>query len=281
MSNIINFKPREMKELSEQDRTIYLKTSLPILTGHNGLRPSKIHMILGTPSGGKSTLRNTIIYDFLLHNPNKKVFVWLSEETEEDFKTDLAKNHYLKDLFSNIVFFSEQDNPYSFAKKENILSFIRNKILKTNCNLVILDNITTSAMYGLPMQEDSIRMLKGLMPIIKTPLVILAHTNSGIKEGHKALIDRNDIRGSRNLTNIVEFLYIIQNFYIQESRHTTLRIVKHRRHSLKEKDKTFLMSFDEKISTYNHMPSLTFNELNRLYTFQNVLGKNNNGGFKK
>ena len=77
-------------EQTYRDRlNFHFSTRLSFLDEHKGLRKCCMHTILGRASGGKSTLVRTVIADLVENNPDIKISLWLSEESEMDYLANL------------------------------------------------------------------------------------------------------------------------------------------------------------------------------------------------
>ena len=250
---------------------MHFKTQLNFFHTHLGIKPGKIHLVLGIPGGGKSTTRNTIISDFVSMNPGKKVLLHLSEESYDDYKKDLIRCPAMVKHSDKIIVYSEQNHPEHYANTEIARARFEANIIQSNCDLVLYDNITTSKLYGgAPWQQEKFQeYLKPLMSETNIPIIVMAHTNKNIKAGHKGIIDQNDVRGSGNLTNIAEFLYILQTFVVNDKVHTTIRNVKHRGTEIGHK--LYVLDFDNKTRIYKHAFPLDFEVFKKLYKKQHAL----------
>lgn len=255
-----------------KDELIF-ETDMQFLKQHNGFRPKSIHLLIGTPGGGKSTFRNTIIFDFIKNNTEKKILLWLSEETLEDFENDLADNPLMVACCKNLVIFSEQDSYTQVSSVKNKAEFICENIIKSQCDLFIFDNITTSQCYGASFEaQDSFsNSFKSLLTKTKSSALLLAHTGSSIKEGYASMIDQNDIRGSKSIVNISQFLYVLQGFHIEKNLVNTIKIIKHR--SYTPDSKIFMFKFNKKNRIYDFDVEVSFAQFNKLYQKQNRFKK--------
>ena len=248
--------------LKNESEKFHYESSLFFLRNHNGLRPKKIHLVTGTPSGGKSTLRNTIILDFLESNPGEKVFIWLSEESYEDFETDISRNPRLLLMQDRIITYSEQDEPAS-GEFLDMKSHFRESVYKSECDLFIFDNITTSRMYdNYKHQQKFASWLKVTIRRHGCSSVILAHTSTGSKEDQDSFIDRNDIRGSRDIVNLAEFQYVMQTFKTKDIQHRMIKIVKHRGTEIK--GDMFYLDFDNVTRCYKQTVPMSFDDLKKI-----------------
>lgn len=267
----LSLTPEEIENFSKVRKTEFNKTAFNFLKVHKGLRPNKIHFFLGIPSGGKSTLRNSIIFDFCIMNPNKKVFLWLSEEKLTDFKEDVSVNEKISDALKNVTVFSEQDK-INLIKK-NPFEKLKELVLKSQPDLFVFDNLTTSSLYGnsFNQQEEFLHNFKSFIQKQNCSTVVMGHTSTNVREHSEVLIDQNDVRGTKTIVNLTEFFYVMQTFKISEKIFTTLRITKSRGFGVNSK--LYALSFDEKIKAYGLDVELTFEEFNKLYERQNRLKK--------
>lgn len=277
----MNISKEEVDHLNKYGEKVFHQTGLQFLKSHNGLRNEKLHLIIGTASGGKSTLRNTMIFDFFEHNPGKRVFLYLSEESLKDFKMDIAQSNRHDLIRDNLFAYSEQDNIGEVCEGEEGLDQLFENILKSNCDLFIFDNITTSKLYGskFDQQDWFANIFKTKMVGSQCPMVLFAHTGKTVKETNTNLIDQNDIRGSSTIVNLSEFLYILQNFKIEEDKITTIRIIKHR--GMNAENKMFMLNFSTRQRIYNLDHVLKWSAFDEdIFQKQNRLGSTNQK-FKK
>lgn len=245
----VSLTKEEIVSIREKIVTTQVGTRLNFLKQHKGMKPGKIHLILGAPGGGKSTLRNTLIMDFLLNNPDKNVCIHLSEESIENFKYDLVDNLFMIPFLDRIRISSEQDNPVDdveFEYDELIENIIRNR-----AGLFIFDNITTSEFYGDTPTEQAVssKKIKQSLVNLNCAVVLLAHTDNTVKQSNKRMIDQNEIRGSKKIVNLCEFLYILQTFFQDDTQYTILRIVKHRGSVVT--NKVFRLFFNKETRVYD------------------------------
>lgn len=269
----IEITPNRQHELIKNHQTIFNQTNFNFLSQHNGLRPKKLHLVIGMPSGGKSTLRNTLIVDFLEQNPHKKAFLYLSEESEQDLLGDIAAISARSSALKRLIIFSEQDYLGLVRKTQDRAQFICDKIARSQCDLFVFDNLTTSQLYGnsFSEQDEFCLDLKSKLLKLNTTNLLIAHTSSSIKNGLDGLIDMNDIRGSKTIVNLTEFLYVLQSFKIKNETINTIRIQKNR--SYKTEKNFFMLNFDGQKRIYSFDVELGFDEFNTLYQKQNRLTK--------
>lgn len=253
---------------------VKLKSSLPFVSAHRGYRPGKWTLLIGMASGGKSTLRNTIIKDFVTANPDQKVFLVLSEESKSDFEIDVARNSYLGEIFKNVFVFSEIDEIEMFQDRGRALNTFKDFYERFGDGLFVFDNITTSRLYGSQYREqvEFCNLFKGMVSKNNAAAITIAHTGSHIKNYHKGLIDMTDIQGSRDPVKLAEFQYILQTFQSGEDKYTTLRIAKCRH--LPVSESFYLLFYDKQTGTYEKAKPISFEIFKEFYHDQNTLDRN-------
>lgn len=212
-------------------------SAYPLLNEHNGWRDGKLHLFVAPTGAGKSTLTRSLLLDSLVSEGNKfKSGVWLTEETIDEFVTEINHIDMPDKISSRMVIESEQE--MKFSSVEQWMLELKKFVEENGLDLLFLDNITTSIYYNDAKANEQgrvVRSLKRLAQIMDIPIVILAHTSSEITETYPRLINLENIRGSKNLPNMVEFAYIIQPFIYEGQKHTFVRIAKHRGQDVKER----------------------------------------------
>lgn len=266
----------EAKIISEEIEQIYIKSEIDFVIQHNGFRPGCMHVILGPSGGGKSTLSKTLILDSQKNlNGLKPLGIWYSEEGRDEIASHYHKANAADKLFgkNKINFYSETDNDNPKLSLDDLVKLHYKNLEKimASSSILFFDNITTSCFYDLPYQRVSqfVRSFKSLIKKHNIPVVIFAHTDSRIKEGAKALTEQNDIRGPKNIVNISEIIYILQQFHTGEAIHSTLRIVKSRMKEIKQK--IYYLYYDSETSTYHRSQPITFADLKAIYEKRNTL----------
>jgi hypothetical protein len=99
--------------------------------------------------------------------------------------------------------------------------------------------------------------------------VLIAHTGAQVTENMRRMIDQNDIRGSKTITNITQFTYLLQTFYILNKRIPTLRTQKHRGQLVEEN--YFQLFFNKETFIFTKDRTIDFEEFKRLFKSRNVL----------
>jgi nucleoside-triphosphatase THEP1 len=260
----------ESTALREENNKVFFPSSYKFFTTHRSLRPGKLHTFLGMPGVGKSTMRNSIIQDLSYHSPDKKFFIWLSEESEKDFKTSLSYDSLISGN-ENILIYSEHKNLDLYDNFENAKEHFKEVLARSMCDVFIFDNITTSQLYGenFTRQSNVAKLLKQVAIEMDIPFVLFAHTGAGISESAKQLIDHNNIRGAKTIVNLSEFFYVMQMFKVKEERFSTLRLCKSRNQP--SKNTMFILVYSEMTRSYTKDASIAFDKFAEYYKESNKL----------
>jgi energy-coupling factor transporter ATP-binding protein EcfA2 len=236
-----------------------------LLNEHNGWRDSKLHLFIGPTGAGKSTLTRSLLLDCLVGTNNKFIAgLWLSEETTSEFITEINHVKIPDHIGDRVVVESEQE--MEFKTCNNWLLSLKSFIEKNNLDILFLDNITTSIFYNDADSKEQARIaraLKKLAQIMDIPIVILAHTSAEITETYPRMINLENIRGSKNLTNMVEFAYIIQPFFHHGEKHVFIRIAKHRGQDVQNRIFKFYYYCNQKI--YGKSEPKPFDQFKELF----------------
>lgn len=264
----------ELEELNERSKKVYFKSMYNFINQHRGYRPSNIHLFLGTSGGGKSTAVRSLLVDALPRiKRGKKVLLWLSEETVADFTTELGKTGIVEHgrvLLERLHIFSEQE--CEFEGPAQILNeFIR--LIETNeYEIVFLDNITTSEFYmdkKPDVQAMVIKKIKAVIQKSNAVLNIVAHTNAEVSDSSPRLINANDIRGSKSIVNLSQFIYILQRFVNDDNIFQTLRIVKNRGQLVNKS--IFLLRFCKETFLFKDDKPISFEIFKEAFKTRNTL----------
>lgn len=258
--------PDQVNALLKNNNVFDFKTSLNFLLAHNGMRKNKMHLLIAPTSAGKSTLTRTIVYDFIKNNPDKKILIWLTEESKDEFKTAFYKMDTSKLNLQNIKISSQIGIK---ANEKSIKYQIEEMIDHYDIDLVLCDNITTAGeIYrdkNVETQSNTAAWLKDLVQ--KTTIFVIAHTNT--KEFTDRLLDSNDIRGSKTIVNLTEFMYIMQPININNSLHQFLLIKKHRGQELNSR--FFQLIYESKTQSFSKDIVADFKGLVELFRLRNKL----------
>ena len=226
----------DMIALKQFNSFMFHKSNFSFLNQQNGWRDGQLHTILGSTGSGKSTFIRSIIYDFLLENPEKTVLIYLSEEMVHDFKLQFSYNGALSPMLKRIHLISEIELPDS--KKFEGKSFVAYRNFfqsaeKLSPDLILIDNFTTSQGYQdlRPGDQGKImHKIKKWAIKLACPILAVMHTNKNVSRYQNRLLTENDVRGSATLGNISEFFYTMQRVTDKETGTMVsfIQTVKHR-----------------------------------------------------
>jgi len=257
-------KENNNKRLFEQGE-IYYSTKFNFIYQHNGLRPNKMHLFIAPTHIGKSTLTHALINDLIEKNSEMKILLYLTEETVADFESAIAGFVDNFDEINKRVTVMVEDKTKS---DDEIKESIETVIMHDDFDLFVIDNLTTSSLYmdrKVDVQSKAAIWLKGLLE--DTTLYIIAHTNGN--NYNVELLDETHIRGSKTITNITEFLYVMQPVRINDSLHQFIRIIKHRGQS--PKNKFFKLLYNDLKRTITHDRATDFEHLKDVFKQRNKL----------
>lgn len=267
MARTIQITRTERERRLEQSHGQQFYSAFNLLNEHNGWRNGKLHLFIGPTGAGKSTLTRTLLMDSLMgKGKDSSHFVgnWLSEESEDEFITEINEIKIPDSLACRLFIQSEQDNSYETI--EAWMMALKNFVDENKLSILFIDNITTSQFYmdAKPDVQGRItRALKRLAQVCNIPVVIFAHTSAEVTETHPKLINVENIRGSKNLPNMVEFSYIIQPFYYEGERHNFIRIAKHRGQHIKER--LFKFYYYERVKIFGKDEHKSFESFKQLF----------------
>lgn len=223
---------REIETLKEMNAQVHYNSKYEFLRSHNGYRPSSLHMFLGISGGGKSTLARTLVND-LLKVPSEtcpKVMLWLSEETYYSYMEQLSYCDGLMNL-DKLIVCSEQDEEFLSLSDTDKKKYFARAVMESGTDIVIYDNITTSHFYADKSTADQLKFatyLKSCAIKRDIPIIIFGHTGGSATDFNDRILQPNDIRGSKSIVNLVEFLYVMQQIRSNQSIYSTIRVCKHR-----------------------------------------------------
>jgi len=257
-------------KLIEEDETVYFKSKFKFLMTHNGFRPGELHMLLSTSGSGKTTLMKSIIFDMA---KDVKILYWLSEETEKTFRKHIANKGISNSLIKNITVVSELESPLCInSEGMGIVNALKAHVAECNPDIVIFDNITTSAAYAdlkPSVQNSVIREMKKYAAETNIPILFVAHTKGDINIYNQGLLSGNDIRGSKGVINFIEFLYVFQKLSIGESYFNFINIEKHRSQQIE--GKFFALEYSPKANSYIQDWPIDFETMKENYGQRNIL----------
>jgi len=263
----IDLDESKIKELTARTHECFFRSNFKFLKAHNGIRRNKLHLLLSPTSGGKSTMVRSLLCDMVFRNKDKKILLWLTEESKSDFLTEFAATVPPHEVLSNIRIVSEMDTTHSDSE---ILATIEQTIDYYKVDMIIIDNITTSRFYGDKATADQFKMsmwYKGLLK--KTTVFLIAHTNGN--DYNNRLLDETDIRGSKSITNLAEFLYILQPMYVGDKLYQFINIKKHRGQNIG--GRFFRMFYSDELKSFDRDVQVSFEGVKEFFAMRNQLGK--------
>lgn len=264
----LHFTELEIARMHKANKEVHFPSSFGFQNAHNGFRRGSMHLVLGTTGGGKSTLTRTILRDFLFkrENVNNTLCLWLSEESIESYKQQLSFSLPSTELLHNIVARSEEDEAgVTETSFFNWLTTLRPDVF-------IFDNITTSKFYETKKPQEQAnfaRKLKSVLKGLNCACILIAHTRADVSDTSPRLINIEDIMGSKSITRLVEFAYILQRFEVKNEFHPTLRIVKHRSQDLVHN--LYLLIYEPKTKSFKGDTPLPFEKMKAIFDTRNKL----------
>lgn len=253
-----------MLRLQEQNK-VYYDTKFNFIRQHNGLRPNKMHLFVAPTHIGKSTLTHALINDLIEKNKEMRILLYLTEETIADFESAIAGFVRSFDEINKRVSIMIEDKTKS---DDEIKESIETCIMHDGFDLFVIDNITTSKLYmdrKVDIQSSVAIWLKGLLE--DTTLYLIAHTNGN--NYNTELLDETHIRGSKTITNITEFLYVMQPVRLNKSLYQYVRIIKHRGQS--PDNKFFKLVYEPMLKTITKDVPCDFEDFKSIFRQRNKL----------
>lgn len=206
----------EDKKVKHKLKTeIGLNSKFKFIRDLNGLCQGHNHLLISGTGKGKTTLIRSIAHDLSRDN---KILYFSTEETIEDWEyyvatseDDYSKVEFLreKDLFKLMDL--KNDSITSFQKLVDQLAII---IGNNSIDVLFLDNLTTSLFYDSknPSQQNEIfRYLKNMIELLKIPMITVAHASAGSQTSGTKLLNSQDIRNSKQVSNQAEVLWCFHN----------------------------------------------------------------------
>lgn len=262
------FSKDDQEQFKKQQMETYFASKFGFLNSHRGFRKGSVHLIIGNTSGGKSTLIRALTGDLMFHPENSKVHlgVWLSEETVEQYQAQLSMGQESNEALLRTEAFYELSSP-------DVTEVTFNNWVKTvKPDVLIIDNITTSKFYmdkKPDVQAQFAINVKSLAQKYNIAVIVVAHTDSSVNQSQKGYIELNQVRGSKQLSNISEFAYILQRFQIESEFFATIRIVKHRSQDIVHD--LFLLHYDKSKRSYKGDTALEHAKFREAYEQRNKL----------
>jgi hypothetical protein len=100
-----------------------------------------------------------------------------------------------------------------------------------------------------------------------TTLFIIAHSNG---DGYEdKFLNENDIRGSKSITNLVEFLYILQPIRVGDKLFQFVNIIKHRGQNIS--GKFFRLFYSHELKSFDRDLKIEFKDIKEVFKQRNTL----------
>jgi|GEM_PF-2086269 len=264
----------ERKVLIAQSNKTVFPSNFAFLRSHNGYRNRCLHIVLGVAHGGKSTLVRTMLIDLLENiGEEKNIGLVLSEETRGEFLTEFYHSGYEnEEKVTRFHILSELDMNSDRVNQDNFLDFVDFWATEKSLDILFIDNITTSMFYmdtSVRTQANMATKLKKIAANQGIPVVLVAHTGANVTENYSGFIEMNDIRGSKTINNLAQFYYIMQSFYVGDTRYNTVRIAKHRGQAVE--DKFYLIDYSKKHRLFVKDQKVNFKRFKELWKERNRL----------
>jgi hypothetical protein len=248
---------------------------------HNGLKRTMGHMLMGPTGKGKSTVTRSIIIQAARQH---RVLIYSTEESFEDTNYNYGQMGFTDIHAKNLFFMHEDDCVDPIAE-------IYKSAIENSVDFIFFDNVTTSRFYD-PVQplekSDFFRGLKKIGKDLNTVMFYVAHTDANTRSGQQKLIDNNDVRGYKLISNMCEYTYSVEMYEVTldrivyegkgftkpknikvDEKIAFLRILKTR---YGVENTIFKLSYDSKSRSYLSDTAVPFDDFNTAFKSQNRLG---------
>lgn len=260
------------------------KSNFNFLKAHKGFTNGELHLLIAPKGAGKSSLMRSIVFEIARYS---KVMVYLSEETRESYLSPVNEAYELAtagkgaDKFlSNINCICEMDLSISDKRDDVFFLKLREELIRTQSEILIFDNFTTSWMSGQVGKEKTyVEILKKQCIKLSIPYLLVAHTakNANIKNGY---FTGDDVRGNHAIANIASYIYTITRVNNKRIR-TFLYLEKARGHHEIGGDRFFELNYNSKTGFYSGDSETNREDIIEEIATYNSVGKTRKGGFVK
>jgi KaiC/GvpD/RAD55 family RecA-like ATPase len=254
-----------IKQYTIDSNSVHYVSNFNFLKSHKGIRRNKLHLLIAPTHAGKSTLVRSLLCDFIFRNKGKKILLWLTEESKEEFRQEFSSTVPAHDILANISIVSEMDTD---SDAETIQKNISEFVDYYKYDAVFVDNITTSRVYmdkSTAVQSDAALWFKTLKK--STSLFLIAHANTS--DFNNRFLDENDIRGSKTITNLAEFLYILQPIAVGDRLFQFINIKKHRGQNIS--GKFFRLFYSKELKSFDRDMQTDFDGIKEVFKQRNKL----------
>jgi hypothetical protein len=150
--------------------------------------------------------------------------------------------------------------------QDRLFALFKEVVMESSCKIVFLDNITTSCFYseewGIRGQVKSARFFSRFVRETGIGIFYLAHTTAEVTDNYHRLIKGEDIRGTRQIYNESEYVYIIQKYTVNQKTFNFITIPKHRWHT---PQKNFIFQLEFINNRYQYDLEVDFAEIKRAF----------------
>lgn len=218
LNGVLKINKNSILDIKEQEPEFYIKHWLPI--------PLGTITILSAPGGtGKTWLIVQLSLRFIIENPNKKAFLWLSEDLESITKNRMNQvcsnilSNTLDDKFKNIV--TTDSNPLPLLERDKGVfkmssRFEQLKVELRDYDLIVLDPLL--AFYGGDENDNSQARLF-MQPFMNwaketnKSIIFLHHSSKSVgNEG------ANKTRGAGAFVDAARVCYEMNKIYLKDNK---------------------------------------------------------------
>jgi hypothetical protein len=199
-----NFKKRR----DDNEKFFFGTTRFNFLNDQFGIRPGKIHLVVGPIGAGKSSIVRTMLADICA---NHKILLIATEEKSSDLETSFAYSK-AKMEHNNLAVVEEAE--LVLKSKGDVKEYFRIidwLMFKCGAEILVIDNLTSSTIYtDIRKSEDYFNTMKQLCDRTGIPLIGVCHTENRISQGD--FYGANNIRGHRCAAIGAEYMYCLMRF---------------------------------------------------------------------
>jgi len=226
---------RKQPEMKQLFGTYWQTDEVAILAGDTGVgkSPLGVEIADAISSGRQEYLRRKCEVD----NQGEKVLYFDFELGDRMFE-----KRYKDRTFSD-KFLLATINPEYYGNEELCINSIREKIIRSDARIVIIDNIMALVMKSTADANESLPLIKKIIDIArnnKLSILIMAHVPKGTKGKP---LDVDDLAGSKLIANHVDSIFFIAQ--AREDKQRYLKQVKARNCERKSKCDLLEIKFDQ------------------------------------
>lgn len=254
----------------------HFHSAFQFLDAHMGVRRGCYSVIMGTSGCGKSGLAQAMGVQ-LASSPGVRVLMILTEEAKTNYAGPMFM--YAKmaggDL-SQVDFFEESSMDHDKLKThDQFLAAIKDVIVSSFADVVILDNVSTGRLYGTGTavwdQEKTTWMIKNLAKDLNIHICCVVHTKKDITDNSPRLNTISDHQGAASLGKEASFFYALQKFTNNGQVHVFLRTLKHRGYP--DANGTYSLRYDKDFRVYMGDQKVDFDKVKEVFKIRDSLGQ--------